>query len=132
MTVRFSQIDDGNRADHTRLGPDDRCLYLFEYTSGRDYSFSATNSLINNLKKKPTSSESQRRYKAQAIAQCGGYFREGLDPAWLARATLVPIPGSKAADHVDFDDRMTQVARAIQPGLDVRALKTHRQSAPQH
>lgn len=128
MTVRFSQIDDGNRADHTRLGPDDRCLYLFEYTSGRDYSFSATNSLINNLKKKPTSSESQLRYKAQAIAQCGGYFRQGLDQAWLARATLVPIPGSKAADHVDFDDRMTQVARAIQPGLDVRALVRQTQS----
>lgn len=128
MTVRFSQIDDGNRADHTRLGPDDRCLYLFEYTSGRDYSFSTTNNLINNLKKKPTSSESQRRYKAQAIAQCGGHFREGLDPDWLVRATLVPIPGSKAADHGDFDDRMTQVARAIQPGIDVRALVRQTQS----
>lgn len=120
--VRFSKIDDSNIADHTRLRPDDRCLFLFEYTSGRDYSFSATNSLVNNLKKKPTSSAAQLAYKGQAINACGLYFREGLDAGWLGRATLVPIPGSKAPDHADFDDRMTRVAHAIGPNLDVRAL----------
>jgi predicted amidophosphoribosyltransferase len=126
--VRFSNIDDSNIADHTRLRADDRCLFLFEYTSGRDYSFSATNSLINNLKKKPTSSAAQLGYKGQAINACGLYFREGLDAGWLERATLVPIPGSKAPDHADFDDRMTGVAHAIGPNLDVRALVRQTQS----
>lgn len=126
--MRLSEIDDSNRADHTRLLVDDACLYLYEYTSGRDYSFSATNNLINNLKKKPTASAAQLRYKAGAITACSTDLRTALNPRWLDVATIVPIPGSKAANHPDVDNRMEQVARQIRPDLDVRNLVTQAQS----
>lgn len=122
MTLRISQVDESNIADHTRLRADDSCLYIFEYTSRRDYSFSQTNNLINNLKKKPSASAAQLGYKRQAIANCATYFRETLNANWLATATLVPIPGSKAPGHPDYDDRMTQVCAQIAPNLDVRPL----------
>jgi predicted amidophosphoribosyltransferase len=120
--MRLSEIDDSNRPDHTRLINGDRCLFMFEYTSGRDYSFSATNDLINNLKKKPTASQIQLRYKAGAINRCATELREALNPQWLDIATIVPVPGSKANDHPDFDNRMESVAQLIRPGLDVRNL----------
>ncbi|MFH7812803.1 MULTISPECIES: hypothetical protein [Acetobacter] len=62
--VRLSQIDETNRKDHYHLTADDRCYYLYEYTSHRDYSFSATNNLISNLKKKPSQADlSHYRYR---------------------------------------------------------------------
>lgn len=126
--MRLSEIDESNRGDHTRLLAEDTCLYLYEYTSGRDYTFSATNNLINNLKKKPTASRAQLGYKAGAIAGSARTLGTALNPKWLDIATVVPIPGSKAADHPDFDTRMEQVARQIRPGLDVRNLVIQAQS----
>lgn len=120
--MRLSEIDDSTRGDHTRLQPDDKCLFLFEYTSGRDYSFSSTNNLINNLKKKPTASAAQLHYKSGAIGQCATALGRTLNPKWLDVATIIPVPGSKAADHPDFDSRMERVARQIRPNLDVRNL----------
>lgn len=122
MTLRLTQIDEGNIGDHARLSIADRCYFLYEYTSGRNYAFSATNSLINNLKKKPTSPASQLRYKAQAIAGCAADFRKTILGEWLAIATIVPVPCSKVATDPEFDDRMSRVAQLITPGLDVRAL----------
>lgn len=123
MTQRLLQIDASNLGDHARLLPADRCLYAYEYTSGRDYLFSQTNSLINNLKKKPSSSsQAELRYKANAIQTCSTLFASTLNQAWLDEATLVPIPGSKAAGHADFDDRMSQILRGIRAQVDVREL----------
>ncbi len=122
--MRLSEIDGSNRADHARLQDDDKCLFMFEYTSGRDYSFSATNNLINNLKKKPTASLAQLRYKSGAISACAAELREALNPKWLDIATIVPVPGSKAADHLDFDNRIERVAQLIRPNVDVRNLVT--------
>ena len=120
--MRLTQIDEASRDDHTRLTPDDTCLYIFEYTSHRDYSFSATNNLISNLKKKPTSGAAVLRHKTKAIETCAADLRATLNPAWLDTATIVPVPGSKASDHPDFDTRMERVARLIRPNLDVRNL----------
>jgi len=120
--MRLTLIDDSNRGDHARLHDDDKCLFMFEYTSGRDYSFSDTNSLIGNLKKKPTASQAELGYKVGAIRRCAAELREALNPKWLEVATLVPVPGSKATGHPNFDNRMERVARLIQPGLDVRNL----------
>lgn len=122
MTLRLTQIDEGNIGDHARLTSADRCYFLYEYTSGRNYAFSATNSLINNLKKKPTSPANQLRYKTQAIGRCATDFRNAILGEWLATATIVPVPCSKVATDPEFDDRMTRVAQLITPGLDVRAL----------
>lgn len=121
MTLRLQQIDETNVGDHWHLGAQDRCFFLYEYTSNRDYSFSQTNNLINNLKKKPTASAAQLRYKDQAIAACGAALKATLNAEWLRTATLVPAPPSKSPAHADYDDRMRRVAQAI-PHQDIRAL----------
>jgi len=121
--LRLLQIDASNIEDHRRLGANDRCYFLFEYTSGRTWAFSRTNSLISNLKKKPsTSSENELHYKNQAIQQAAASLRQALDRDALGKVTIVPVPGSKAPDHPDFDPRMERVCRSIAPGIDVRPL----------
>lgn len=122
--IRLSLIDESNRDDHARLTTDDTCYYLFEYTSHRGYTFSSTNQLISNLKKKPsTSGQLGYHYKAGAIAKCARQFGAALNPDWLADATLVPVPGSKVRGHPDYDDRIERVCLAIrQPPVDVRLL----------
>ena len=102
--IRLSQIDESNREDHFHLTVDDSCYYLFEYTSGRDHSFSATNQLIKNLKKKSSQANMPGyHYKARAIQECARGFAATLNQTWLNIATLVPVPGSKARDHADHD-----------------------------
>lgn len=68
------------------------CFYIWEYTSGRDFGFSQVNNLINNLKKKPTASEAQLRYKTDAIAHCAAALWAILNPEWHNAATLVSAP----------------------------------------
>ncbi len=77
--VRFTLIDESVLADHVRLGAEDKCLFLYEYTSGRNYSFSATNGLISNLKKKPGSSANEIYYKNKAIRDVATAFRTGTE-----------------------------------------------------
>ncbi len=122
--IRLSLIDDSNRDDHFYLTAADTCLYLFEYTSQRGYSFSQTNNLISNLKKKPSQAGSPGyHYKARAIAGCARALGATLNPAWLQSATLVPVPGSKARDHPDHDDRVERICRQMRaPPPDVRNL----------
>lgn len=122
--VRLSLIDETSRADHYHLTAEDNCYYLYEYTSHRGYSFSATNNLISNLKKKPSQAgQPHYWYKGQAIGTCARAIGAALNPDWLGSATLVPVPGSKAADHPDHDDRIERMCRLMrQPTPDVRAL----------
>lgn len=124
--IRLTEIDASNIDLHTRLTADDRCLFLFEYTSGQDYTFSATNNLIINLKKKPGAPG--QYYKNQAIARCTDYLRQTLNADWLKQATLVPVPPSKARGDPLYDNRMERVCRQIQPGADVRLLVHQTQS----
>jgi predicted amidophosphoribosyltransferase len=127
---RLRQIDDQSRRDHSNLTADDECLYLYEYTSHRDYSFSKTNSLISNLKKKRGAPGYQ--YKGRAITEVARDFASALNPKWLDGATLVPVPPSKAKGDPDYDDRMCQVCHQIRPvpRLDVRELVVQRNSLP--
>ena len=133
MTARFLKIDDQNRSDHYNLTADDECYFLHEYTSHKNYSFSDTNKLISNLKKRPSlAGTAQYRYKGLAIRDCAAAFGEGLRPDWLATGTLVPVPPSKARDHPDYDDRILQICRAIPAtrAVDVRELVFQTQSLP--
>lgn len=127
---RLSLIDDSNRGDHFHLTPADNCLYLYEYTSGRNYAFSTTNNLISNLKKKPSqAAQPGYHYKARAILNCAQALGQALNPDWLGNATLVPVPGSKAAGHPDADDRIVRMCRLMrQPAPDVRSLVVQDQS----
>ncbi|MDG1430993.1 MAG: hypothetical protein P8Q23_05445 [Paracoccaceae bacterium] len=119
----FTRVDDLIRGDHSELVPEDSCFFLREYKSNAGYE-GETNSLIWNLKKKPSerSSKGGWQYKDQAIQKVSSEFAGALDPKWLATATLVPIPGSKAEGHEDYDNRMEQICNSIRPGLDVRLL----------
>lgn len=54
--AHFRRIDETNIADHFNLEATDVCYFMFEYTSHKNYSYSATNNLISNLKKKPGAS----------------------------------------------------------------------------
>jgi hypothetical protein len=125
--IRFQEIDESTRGDHSRLALDDNCLYLYEYTSGGGFK---DNQLISNLKKKPSerTTKGGYHYKAAAIRECSDAFRLALNPKWLLEATLVPVPGSKVLGDPDYDDRMEQVCRGIGPNVDVRNLVTQTQS----
>jgi predicted amidophosphoribosyltransferase len=121
----FSRVDQSTIGDHPRLNMADEVYYLFEYTSGRNYSFGATNNLISNLKKKPSRRNlPDYKYKARSIRECATVFSGAINHAWLNGATLVPVPPSKTRDDPDYDDRMTQICRAIPVDfpIDVREL----------
>jgi predicted amidophosphoribosyltransferase len=125
LTIRFRRVDDQNRSDHYHLTADDECFYLLEYTSGQNYSFSETNSLISNLKKRPSlAGTAQYRYKSEAIDACGPALGEAINPSWLADATLVPVPPSKARGDAEYDDRVLRICRAIPSAaaIDVREI----------
>lgn len=121
--IRFQKIDDSNRADHFHLTAEDKCLYLFEYTSNRDYKFSTTNQLISNLKKRPSlRGTNQWPHKVRAMARCSRCLGEALNSKWLKRATLIPVPPSKAKQDPEYDDRMLTICKHIGNDLDVREL----------
>ncbi len=122
MTIRFRQIDDSNRGDHYHLTADDACLYLLEFTSGQGYSYSKANSLISNLKKKPSASPAELGYKREAIAKCAVALGQALDHDWIRQSVIVPVPPSKIVNDPAYDDRMFDIAAAIQPAADVRRL----------
>ncbi|KIC40155.1 hypothetical protein RA27_15090 [Ruegeria sp. ANG-R] len=121
--MSFTLIDDLTRLDHSELTEDDRCIFLREYRAGDGFK-GETNSLIWNLKKKPSERLTKGGYhhKARAIAQVSREFASHLNPDWLNISTLIPIPGSKSKDHPDYDNRMEQICRGIREGLDVRPL----------
>ena len=131
VTDRFRKIDDQNRRDHFNLGADDECYFFYEYTSGKDYQFSDTNSLISNLKKKPSLAATvQYQYKLRAIHRCGVALGNAISAAWLAGATFVPVPPSKAPADPEYDDRITRICRAIPAAhaIDVREIVVQTQS----
>lgn len=124
--IRLTEIDDTNIGLHARLTQDDKCYFVFEYTSGQNYAFSATNDLISNLKKKPGAPG--QYYKQQAINRAATYLRATLSADWLTKATLVPVPPSKAVGDPLHDDRMERICGLIRPGLDIRLLVRQTQS----
>jgi predicted amidophosphoribosyltransferase len=140
LSLKFSKIDPLSFGDHGSLSADDDCYHLGEYTAHRGFSFSATNQLIVNLKKKPhLSSQSELRYKDQAINTVAAEFRRVLNAEpnreRLRASTLVPIPPSSIRGDVGYDDRMTEVLRRMGYGLalDIRELvKQHRTVPPAH
>lgn len=133
--MRFQLIDESNIGDHAHLDADDECYYMFEYTSGKDYSFSSTNDLISNLKKdliKKLINPSEYRHKGLAISKCSTWLSEAINHEWLKMATLVPIPPSKVKTDPEYDDRMVQICEGIDASfhVDVRELVLQCESIP--
>jgi hypothetical protein len=128
----FTRIDETTIGDHPRLNPADEIYYLFEYTSGGNYSFGATNNLISNLKKKPSRrTQPDYKYKLRSMRECANHLAGAINHGWLNGATIVPVPPSKARSHPDYDDRMTQICRNIPVAfpIDVRELVIQLQSS---
>ena len=120
--MSFSWIDALNRSEHRELKDEDRCIFLREYKAKAGYA-GETNSLIWNLKKKPSNcGRPDYRHKMRCIRQVSREFCSHLDPEWLDVETLIPIPGSKSIGHPDHDDRMVHICKDIRPGLDVRSI----------
>lgn len=119
----FTKVDELILGDHNALTAEDNCIFLREYKAGAGYE-GETNSLILNLKKKPSErlTKGGWHYKGRAIRQFSKELAASLNPKWLDHATLVPIPGSKSSGHPDYDDRMEQICNGIRDGLDVRCL----------
>lgn len=128
---RLTKIDDLTRPDHWYLSDLDVCYFIGEYTARQGYAYSATNNLVLNFKKRlDRRGRPEWRYKARAIQNAALAFRTALNPEALDRLTFVPIPPSKAKRDPLYDDRLTQMLRAIRPNpvLDVRELIVQMQS----
>ena len=121
---RFTEIDELTRPDHFWLTVEDRCYFLGEYTARQGFAYSPTNNLILNFKKTPDRrGKPEWRYKKSAIQHAAAAFRRALGPK-PPRMMFVPIPPSKAPHDPLYDDRVTQMLRAIWPSqtADVREV----------
>ena len=122
---RLTAIDDLTRADHGYLLPGDVCHFIGEYTARKGFAYSATNSLILDLKK-PVGRAGRRdwRYKEEAIVTAAAVLRRAMHPNVLDQVVFVPMPPSRAKGDAGYDDRLVRMLRAVRPGrpLDVREL----------
>lgn len=120
---RLTKIDELTRGDHTFLTKDDACFFLGEYTARKAFSHSATNNLIQNLKKPmDRRGTSQWRWKENAIAEAAQALRDALAGGDLRAITFVPMPPSKAKSDPLYDDRMSRILANLGQGLDIREL----------
>ena len=115
-SARFRLIGELERPNHYYLTDQDTCLFWGEYTARAGYNHSTTNSIITNLKKKPsTRGTGQWQYKVTEIARVARVMKAAINPEALPRLTFVPIPPSKMVGDAEYDDRMSQIARQISP-----------------
>lgn len=127
---KLRRIDESTVEEHFSLDAADHCYYVWEYTAGKNYGFSPTNQLIKNLKITPTEidrSPGRARYKHESIEHAAATLRKLIPKGFVEqRATFVPIPGSKAHGHPDFDDRIPKVLATAFTGwdADVRDILT--------
>ena len=88
---------------------------------------SATNDLIGNFKKPPhLRGNASWIYKERAIERLAAELAAALDLAWLAVATLVPIPASRTRTDPQHDDRMLRLLHRLEHHLEVSRLAAHR------
>jgi predicted amidophosphoribosyltransferase len=122
-SARLRVVGDLERPDHFYLTEQDTCFFFGEYTARAGHGHSSTNQLIHNLKKKPeTRGTAQWKYKGSAIRDIGSALSANIDPGAFPTTVFVPIPPSKTPGNPGYDDRMTQVARAIGTDVDVREV----------
>jgi hypothetical protein len=125
----LTKIDELTLPDHWHLDAEDDCFFIGEYTAGRGFTHSSTNQLILNLKKSvDRRGRPEWAYKEHAIWQAATALRNYLNPEFVAKATFVPVPPSRASDDPLYDDRMTRVLRMISPNIDVRELVVQTES----
>lgn len=118
-------IDEIAIRDHYYLNlGTDKCFYYFKYTADKGYSYSKTNNLILNFKKKlDKRGEGHFRYKREAIIEIANLLSR-LNQNTIDNSTFVPIPPSKSKENPLYDDRMVQVLNIGLRGrnADIREL----------
>lgn len=131
--MNLRAVDKSCLPDHFYIRSEDTCFYLHEYVSGAGYDGGIGNSLILNIKRKPSKMvmfDYRWRKKYDAIWQCTCDLKSAIlqKKTWLEKVTFVPMPGSKAYGHVDYDDRMGMICKHIHTKLDVRSLIIQKRS----
>lgn len=122
-SAKLRTIGDLERPDHWHLRAEDDCTYFGDYTPRAGYGHSATNQLIQNLKKKPELRHTaQWPHKQRAIREVGQAIAANVNQGALGNVVFVPIPPSWPPGDPGYDDRMAQVAQAVGPGAIVREL----------
>lgn len=117
MPPRVSVLTTDHRRDHYHFPEDAPCYFWGEYTSDKGWSYSTTNQLIANFKKKmDRRGRPEWGYKAAAIEQVATAFSgfwNWSDLHRQHRVLLVPMPPSKARGDAMYDPRMLQTLQAI-------------------
>lgn len=128
------RIDEISAVDHTYITEQDILFYFVEYTSGKDYTYSDGNDLINNLKKSVRYRDQPPwHYKTLAIASVAAMIRsQVVERIDLNQVTFVPLPPSKTSDHELYDNRILQVITKACRGkaADIRELLQIKASRP--
>lgn len=112
---------------HHYLDANDKCYFLGEFTSHRDYSYSDFNQLIFNLKKPPSTEVTNSNaffYKTRDIGHVAKCLRSFIREEDLEISlTIVPIPPSKTRTHPDYDDRILRICTEMVSGLHTPDVK---------
>lgn len=120
---RLLFVDDLIRADHFFLATTDTVFFLREYTPRMGFSYSTTNDLILNFKKKPGTPG--QPYKQGAINTLAEELSRCIRLEVLSQITFVPVPPSKAQGDPLYDDRLVRLLRRLHSGhqtLDIREV----------
>lgn len=96
---------------HSDLESSDSCYYLRDYIQGKGWQGGQTNDLILNLKKSVTfKNKSSYVYKKEAISKVAWEISQQLKVYRnIDDFVFSPVPPSKAKNHPEYDDRLTQV-----------------------
>jgi hypothetical protein len=131
---QIRQIGDLERSDHYYLKAEHTCYFFGEYTARGGYNASSTNQIIANIKKKPSLRHTgQWQYKINDMQRVARTIRGAIKPDSLPNILFVPIPPSKLRTHIDYDDRMAVITRAIASQANVREmLETVSERDPLH
>lgn len=131
---QIRKISDLERGDHWYLTAEDECFFFGEYTARAGYSYSSTNQIISNIKKKPNlQGTPQWQHKVRDMRRVATAIRGAINPQSFGTFALVPIPPSKLRSDPEHDPRMAAIARMVSPQADVRELiEATVARAPQH
>ena len=120
--MKLTLLDQSQIQQYYYLDDSDDCYCLGLYHPRHGYQGGDLNQLIYNLKKRPTSKNSNPqayRHKRKAILRISSALRQSMNESCLNNEiTLVPVPPSKIIGDPDYDDRILQICNQMVKGLD--------------
>lgn len=125
----LQRIDELLRDQHSLLGSEDECYFLWEYYAHGGYQAGECNNLIMNLKKPMSRRQNaaEWRHKERCIRDAASKLRNVLPPQILNSTVVIPMPPSKTVGDPEYDDRMKQVADKLVVGSSARVVEAIRQ-----